>query len=183
MSLTRRGWMVGSLGLTAAIAEAQKHAHEAARTGATFQVLDAAMAKEVEAISAQIIPSGDGPGAREAGVVYFIDRALATFEAEQRGAYRTGLDEIRQTGGKLYPGSASFAGLTSEQQIAVLRAVEKSEFFELVRKHTVWGFLGSPERGGNRGKVGWTHIGFEDKISYQPPFGYYDAEARGTDKA
>ena len=36
------------------------------------------MAAEIEAIAARIIPSDATPGAREAGVVYFIDRALST---------------------------------------------------------------------------------------------------------
>lgn len=64
----------------------------------------------------------------------------------------------------------------------LLRASEKTEFFELLRKHTVWGFVGSPAYGGNRGKVGWTHIGFDDSMKFAPPFGYYDAEARGMKK-
>ncbi|PYT19675.1 MAG: hypothetical protein DMG57_44565 [Acidobacteria bacterium] len=34
----------------------------------------------IAAIANQIIPSNDGPGAREAGVIYFIDRALSTFD-------------------------------------------------------------------------------------------------------
>ena len=34
-----------------------------------------------ETTDAQIVPSDDTPGAREAGVIYFIDRALATFLA------------------------------------------------------------------------------------------------------
>ena len=72
--------------------------------------------------------------------------------------------------------------LTAAQQIALVRAIEKSEFFELLRKHTVWGFVGSPIYGGNLGKVGWAHIGFDDRMSYEPPFGYYDAEARRNEK-
>jgi len=36
------------------------------------------------------------------------------------------------------------------------------------------GFLASPAWGGNRDKVGWKLIGFEDAGAFQPPFGYYD---------
>ena len=68
------------------------------------------------------------------------------------------------------------ASLTADQQIAVLQAIEKSDFFELLRTHTVLGFLGSPSYGGNRGGVGWKHIGFEDRMAFEPPFGYYDAQ-------
>jgi gluconate 2-dehydrogenase gamma chain len=174
IDLTRRGLVVG---LTAWIAEAQEHAHETVDSGVTrLEVLDAGTAAEVEALTSQIIPSDDGPGAREAGVIYFIDRALATFEADQRGAYHKGLDEVQKLRHKMYPGSASIAALAASQQIELLRAMEKSEFFELLRKHTVWGFVGSPIYGGNRGKAGWKHIGFDDQMQFEPPFGYYDAE-------
>lgn len=178
--ISRRGWVLGSLSLSAWIAEAQNHAHEAVQSGAPpkLQVLDAALAMEVEALTSQIIPSDDGPGAREAGAVYFIDRALATFESDKQAAYRKGMNDIQHTRRRLYPGSASVAALTSAQQIELLRAVEKSEFFELLRRHTVWGFVGSPIYGGNRGKVGWALIGLDDRMRFEPPFGYYDAEAR-----
>jgi hypothetical protein len=42
--------------------------------------------------------------------------------------------------------------------------------------------VGSPIYGGNRGKVGWAHIGFDDRMSFEPPFGYYDAEAGRNEK-
>ena len=32
------------------------------------------------------------------------------------------------------------------------------------------------EYGGNREGIGWKHSGFEDRMSFQPPFGYYDAQ-------
>ena len=183
MELSRRGVVLGSLSLAARIAEAQRHAHEALQSvSPRLEALDSAAAAEVEALAAQIIPSDDGPGAREAGVIYFIDRALATFEAGQRDAYRKGMDEIQHKRRKMYPGSSSIAGLSTGQQIELLRAIEKSEFFELLRKHTVWGFVGSPIYGGNRGKAGWAYIGFDDRMIFEPPFGYYDAEARKAEK-
>jgi hypothetical protein len=58
----------------------------------------------------------------------------------------------------------------------VLTAIEKTDFFELVRLHTIMGFLAKPEYGGNYKRAGWKLIGFEDQMTYQPPFGYYDAE-------
>jgi gluconate 2-dehydrogenase gamma chain len=171
---TRRDLVLGSLGLAAFVAEAQQH---------PLEVLDPATAADVEALTAQIIPSEAGsPGAREAGVIHFIDRALATFESAQREAYRKGMEEIQHTRHKLFPESTSIAGLTVEQQIGLLRAIEKTEFFELLRKHTIWGFVGSPIYGGNRGEVGWAHIGFDDRMHFEPPFGYYDAEVRRSGK-
>ena len=183
MEVSRRRWVLG-FGLTA-IAAAQQHAHDAVQSGTAprWEILDAALAAELEALTAQIIPSSDGPGAREAGVIYFIDRALATFEADKREAYHAGMKDVQQTRRKLFPQSASVASLAGEQQIELLRAIEKSTFFELLRTHTVWGFVGSPSYGGNRGKVGWAHIGFDDHMHFEPPFGYYDAQVKGNEKS
>ena len=58
---------------------------------ATLSFLTAAEAADVEAVAAQIIPTDDTPGAREAGVVHFIDRALATFFSQLAGDYRAQL--------------------------------------------------------------------------------------------
>ena len=149
----------------------------AAQAGGHFETLDAETAAEVEALTAQIIPSTDGPGAREAGVIYFIDRALATFARDDREAYREGMAQVQAKRSKLFPSSSSIRALSAEQQMALMQAIETSEFFELLRTYTVLGFLGNPSYGGNRDKVGWRQIGFEDRMIWEPPFGYYDAEA------
>jgi hypothetical protein len=36
------------------------------------------------------------------------------------------------------------------------------------------GFLSHPRYGGNRGKIDWKLIGFQDDYVFLPPFGYYD---------
>lgn len=143
-----------------------------------LETLDAGEAAEIEAIATQIIPSTGGPGAREAGVIYFIDRALSTFAADEREAYRTGMAEIQQKRRDLFPNSATIQSLNSEQQITLIRSIEKSDFFDLLRTHTILGFLGSPTYGGNRDEAGWKQIGFEDHMTYQHPFGYYEAGAQ-----
>jgi gluconate 2-dehydrogenase gamma chain len=171
------------MALWPAVTAAQQHAHQAvASSSSAFQVLDAATAADIEALAVQIIPSTDGPGAREAGVIHFIDRALATFASEDREAYRAGMALTNEKRRQLYPSSSSVAALTGDQQIALLRAIESSSFFELLRTHTVLGFLGNPSYGGNLDKAGWRHIGFEDRMSFSPPFGYYDAEAGGSEE-
>ena len=186
MDLTRRNYLLGSVGLAAwaDIAAAQQHAHESilAPTTPPLESLDPATAADVAAIANQIIPSNDGPGAREAGVIYFIDRALNTFDSDKREAYQKGMQELRNLRTKMFPDSTSIAALAPEQQIELIRAIETSEFFELLRTHTVLGFLGPPSYGGNRNQAGWKHIGFEDSMAFEPPFGYYDAEGRDTEK-
>jgi gluconate 2-dehydrogenase gamma chain len=179
MQSTRRLWLSQCVGIAALaeVAAAQQHAHEAVQssTPPAFQTLDPATAAEIDAITSQIIPSTDGPGAREAGIIYFIDRALSTFDAHLRDAYRTGMNEVQQKRKELFPGSASVAGLTSDLQIRLIHAIEATEFFDLLRTHTLYGFLGNPSYGGNRDHIGWKLIGFEDRMVFQPPFGYYDA--------
>ncbi len=165
------------------VLSAQQHAHATAGSATPhFETLDPATAAEIEAIAAQIIPSTNGPGAREAGVIYFIDRALSTFAADQREAYRLGMAQLQQKRQELFPSSTTIASLASQQQIALIRAIETSDFFALLRTHTVLGFLGNPSYGGNREEIGWKQIGFEDRMMYQPPFGYYDAQVTGENK-
>lgn len=183
MHFSRRDWILGSVSTTllASVAEAQQHAHRAvtASTPVRFEFFTPASAAEVAALAAQVLPSDGTPGATEAGVIYFIDKALMTFERDRQDTYRHGLSELEATRRQLFPASASFAGLDSNQQQQVIRALEHSDFFELVRSHTVLGFLADPSYGGNRGKAGWRHIGFEDRMSWTPPFGAYDAEEQG----
>jgi gluconate 2-dehydrogenase gamma chain len=159
------------------VLSAQEHARAAVASSAgQFENLDAHSAAEIEAVTAQIIPSTGGPGAREAGVVYFIDRALSTFAIGDRAAYRTGITQLQEKRKELFPQSTTIASLSDEQQVALIRAIETSSFFELVRTHTVLGFLANPSYGGNRDKIGWRGVGFDDRMAWQPPFGYYDAE-------
>ena len=161
-----------------AILAAQDHAREAADspTDTAFQFFSPEQAAEVEAAAAQIIPTDDTPGAREARVIYFIDRALVTFEKDKQPAYLLGLRELQAKTRELFPQAKSFAALTSPQQIDILHAIEKTDFFELLRLHTIVGFFARPEYGGNYNQVGWKLIGLESEMTYEPPFGYYDAE-------
>jgi gluconate 2-dehydrogenase gamma chain len=185
MKSTRRSWLSNCLAMVAwpEVFSAQRYARTAAKSPTShFETLDADTAGEIEAVAAQIIPSSGGPGAREAGVIYFIDRALATFAADDCDAYRTGMALLQQKRKELFPNSRSIASLTGQEQMALIRVVETSDFFELLRTHTVLGFLGNPSYGGNRGKIGWKQIGFEGSMAYLPPFGYYDAQVNGEEK-
>ena len=169
MQLTRRDWMLA--------ATCWGEALRAQSTSRQFAYLDAASAAEIEAIAANIIPDDDTPGARRAGVIWFIDRALAGYDQDKRDLYKRGLAETEAKRSELFPGSTSIAGLSSEQQTALLKAIEKSEFFQAARLHTILGFFGHPMHGGNRDMAGWKLLGIEHAMHYEPPFGYYDAFA------
>ncbi len=77
-------------------------------------------ARAVEAIAERIIPGGDGDvGATEAGVVYYIDRAVAGFSISLQKVYRRGLRELGTFCQRKY--GKSFVDLTPERQDEVIR--------------------------------------------------------------
>jgi gluconate 2-dehydrogenase gamma chain len=188
---SRRSFLAGSAtGLSSAwlvaqwpgILAAQEHAHKVARSGKPGKLgfFSADQGAEVESVAAQIIPTDDTPGAREAGSLYFIDRALTTFDMNKQSVYTEGLGVLKAKTVELFPSATKFSGLTPAQQIQVLKAIEKTPFFAQVRVHTITGFLANPEYGGNQNQAGWKLIGFEGKFNYSPPFGYYDGESKVT---
>jgi len=164
----------------AGIIEAQAYVQQAASTGQPIKLafFTEAQAAEVDAMAAQIIPTDSTPGAREARVLNFIDRALTTFEKDEQQAYVKGLQDLDAQTKKLFPSASRFSALSSDQQIQVLTAMEKTPFFTLVRTHTVTGFFASPIHGGNYNKVGWKLVNYDDSLNHKPPFGYYDAQTR-----
>jgi gluconate 2-dehydrogenase gamma chain len=155
---------------------AQPHAPGAAARELT--VLSARDATVVDALTSRILPATDGrPGAHEAGVVYFIDRALATFNASQKKLYLDGIKDLNQRAARTLKGATSFATLTTAQQDDVLREIERTPFFQAARFDTVIGTFALPTYGGNHDYIGWQMLGLTHQSRFQPPFGYYDAEA------
>ena len=165
----------------AEIVQASQEAHAASQASGETRMsfLSAAEAADVEAVAAQIIPTDDTPGAREAGVVSFIDRALATFLSRLAIDYRAQLTDFQVTFRGQHPGAASFAALPSDEQVAYLETVDRTPFFDTTRLLTLLGMFSLPAYGGNRNGVGWKLIGFEDQHAFQPPFGYYDRDYPG----
>jgi hypothetical protein len=158
---------------------AQEHARNAGKSGATSKLgfFSQDQAAEIEAVTAQIIPTDSTPGAREAKSVYFIDRALTTFDRDKQAVYTQGLKDLQTKVKATSPGAEKFASLSSEQQVQILKGIEQTPFFNLVRQHTIIGFFANPEYGGNEGNAGWKLLGFEDKFDFKPPFGFYDRDS------
>lgn len=99
----------------------------------------------VDQLSELIIPADGTPGAKEAGVVEFIDFMAANFTDIQQ-PFRTGLASLDALA-KQKHGSA-FVTLPEAQQTELLRGMAKGEaqdqaFFKLVRKYTVMGYYTS----------------------------------------
>ena len=155
-----------------------EHAHgmasaDSADRTALF-VLTPAQARDVEAIASQIVPSGATPGAREAGVVYFIDHIHHGIWASGAKEFLDGLTEFQAACAKHHPGAAQFADLAADDQLAYLKQIERTPFFGQMRFLTVLGLLALPSYGGNANKVGWQLVGFIDQHVWEPPFGHYD---------
>jgi Gluconate 2-dehydrogenase subunit 3 len=199
--LSRGSAAVSAVWLSAhwpAIVAAAEHAHQAAKSSAPdkFQFFSPEQAAEIDAITARIIPSDETPGAREAGVVYFIDRALTTFAVDNQQTYRDGLAGLQSRVHELFPAVEKFSRATPDQQDKILHSFDEqgagggrvfrseasaSSFFEAVRLHTIIGFLIDPDagRGGNRDGVGWKLIGRDRDHMFRPPFGHYDKDYAG----
>jgi gluconate 2-dehydrogenase gamma chain len=140
---------------------------------------NAAEARDVEALAARIVPGdADDPGAREAGVLVYIDRAVEGAYRELQAAYRRGLAELERHCRD--EARASFADLGVDRQDALLTELDRlavelaageapdadprrlvlAELYEMVRQHTLEGLFGDPAYGGNAGGAGWRLVGF-----------------------
>jgi len=174
MSDSRRNFLFKTVGASSAAWltanwPAQVAAAERAQAMGSFTYFTREQAADVDAMAAQIYPTTDTPGAREAQVIYFIDLALVTFAQDKQDVYAKGFADLAsKTGGK------AFAALSSVDQIALLTSIEKTPFFRTVRDHTIMGMFAAPQHGGNFKKIGWTQIGYDDSLNFRAPFGAYD---------
>lgn len=157
--------------------------HAAAEPGAPNNLANAPRAlsrgeyRTIEAIAGRIIPGDDTPGAIEAGAADYIDFALARAYRIQLVRYRSGIAALDRYCTVTY--GRQFAVLDQEQQDRVLETMEAgridefsgaADFFALVRRHVMEGFLCEPFYGGNRDMIGWKLVGFPGMR-----YGYDDA--------
>ena len=185
-SFSRREFVatVGSLGAVWLLADATERgeaiahaAHQVTQAQPTLSVFTREQAAEVEAFASRIIPTDDTPGAREAGVVYFIDRGLSTWAKEQRQAFTEGLAKLERDVGAKFRGQTRLSALTPTQQDEVLKSIENTPFFGLMRFSTLAGMFSLPSHGGNRDFAGWKLVGQESAMEFKAPFGWYDQPA------
>jgi gluconate 2-dehydrogenase gamma chain len=184
------------------ITAAAQHAHQAvnSKPAVAFEVLTTEQAREVIAIAARIIPTDEDPGATEAGVVYFIDRALKTFASDDRAAYEAGLKDVKRLTIEMFPNAKSFSTASTTEQDQILTELSKDQksagrsmrrvatggrgdFFPVIWGHTLMGYLADPEAGGNRDYAGWKVIGRDPEHTFSPPFGEYDKNYPGWQPA
>ena len=91
-----------------------------------LQFFNPADVPTVEALVERIWPTTDeSPGARDAGVLFYIDRALAGRYSQFQLTYRNGLDGLDVVSQQEH--NARFAALAPEQQDALLTAIGAGE--------------------------------------------------------
>src|ERR1017187_6862617 len=127
--------------------------------GGDWRFFTPAQAQTVDAICAQLIPADQDPGAKEAGVVNFIDLQLSQRFKKHRAVYRQGVDAVDAASRSKF--GRRFVELAAEQQVEVLNVVEENSpvFFDLIVTHARQGFYGDPRHGGNRNMVSWKMLG------------------------
>ena len=155
-----------------ATAPAQQRPHGEGH-GAFFNHDDAAT---VAAFAERLMPGEAGKagvpgkaGALEAGVLNYIDLALAGAYADLQDFYRRGLAQLDRYCRHTY--GEPFTRLSAARQDEVIAALEEGkapefewptarEFFNTLREHTVEGMFADPVYGGNKDFAGWRLVGF-----------------------
>jgi gluconate 2-dehydrogenase gamma chain len=159
------------------------HTHNAAgKLGAFLNQDDSAA---IDAFTERLMPGAPGqPGARDAGVLNYIDLALAGAYADLQEFYRRSCAALEEHCRKTY--SKSFAQLTAAQQDSVITAMIEGKassftwptsqaFFNTLRTHTMEGMFADPVYGGNKDFAGWRLVGFPGA---QPAFTEADMASR-----
>ncbi|MEI7829999.1 MAG: gluconate 2-dehydrogenase subunit 3 family protein [Prolixibacteraceae bacterium] len=134
----------------------------------------------------QIIPTDEWPGARDAGVVNYIDKQLVGPLSRFQEKYRKGIFAMVTSCEELY--KKQFGELSWDEQTDFLKKMESGKLaellkdnlagqgmqktdhwadgldrtlFDLIRSHTMQGFYGSPRHGGNKNYVSYRMIGLD----------------------
>ena len=162
---------------TQASTSASAHTHLIAEGhGAFFNTEQAAV---IAAFAERLMPGApDKPGARDTGVLSYIDLALAGAYADLQDFYRSGLAQLEAYCRKAH--NEPFVRLSPAQQDEVITALEAGKateftwpsaeaFFNTVRTHTMEGMFADPLYGGNKDFAGWRLVGFPGAQGFFSP--------------
>jgi gluconate 2-dehydrogenase gamma chain len=166
--------VVGGVFLCGLDGSAQRVSQEDRLIHIPLHFFDSEEAAIVMAAASRIFPADEsGPGAKEAGVVVYIDRHLAGPYGSDAHRYtqppfEEGVPELgfqgKATPAELYreglKGLAGFHLLPPVEQDQALMKIESSLFFFLLRQHTIEGMFCDPVHGGNVDMLGWQLLGF-----------------------
>ncbi len=128
--------------------------------------LSAERRRNLDAAVARILPSDDGPGARETGVGNYIVGALADrINVHFVSLFERGLDFLAVLAQE--KSGQGFDVCPPSLQDEILREVEvypnneARRFFAQLVLFSLEGFLGDPKHGGNRAAAGWHYLGLQ----------------------
>jgi gluconate 2-dehydrogenase gamma chain len=136
----------------------------------------------LSAVAARILPSDDvGPGAREANVGAYLSKTLADPRMRnlvplmnRASGYlvRYAQSELKKT---------RFTDLTDDEQDEILTRMAENKvrpdgfsgpaFMQVMVALTLEGFLGDPRHGGNKDRVAWNWLGYDDTRGRAAVFG------------
>jgi gluconate 2-dehydrogenase gamma chain len=154
--------------------------------GAFFNLEESAT---IAAFTERLMPDAPGkPGAREAGVLNYIDLALAGAYSDMQEFYRHGLTQLDAYARKTH--NAAFTRLSAAQQDEIITALEANkadgftwptarDFFNTLRTHTMEGMFADPIYGGNKDFAGWRLVGFPGA---QPQFTQSEMQSKAAYK-
>jgi gluconate 2-dehydrogenase gamma chain len=130
--------------------------------GPRWQSLSDTEARTLATLCDQIIPADDWPSASQAGVVTFIDRQLTGPYRRHRKSYRQGFEDTEKLAQSRF--ALPLASASPSQQLEIAKALEQQnpQFFDLIRRHTMQGYYGSPRHGGNKDAVSWRMLGLDE---------------------
>ena len=125
----------------------------------------------------RIIPADDnGPGALDAGVVLYINNALANWNSNETDMLVEGLFNLARASRRRY--DKEFSLLPAANKDALLRDMEdgkiegfanSAQVFNRLHRLTLEGMFSDPYYGGNQDYAGWDLIGYPGAVMSSTP--------------
>lgn len=118
----------------------------------------------LQALSETLLPADDGPGAAEAKVAEYLERALDRRSAPSRARIESGLEIVDATARQHY--GKPFADCAGDERADVLQRLGQvphrivRSFLSTLVGLAIEGFLCDPSHGGNHAGAGWLAIGY-----------------------
>ncbi|MDR1356120.1 MAG: gluconate 2-dehydrogenase subunit 3 family protein [Tannerellaceae bacterium] len=114
------------------------------------------------ALCEQVIPADDTPGATDAGVIFYIDNAVAHYFPKTISRYKSGVASLQAY--CIGEHGSPFETLPTQVQTDIMKRMESGDlpasdgwegvspksFMSMLVEHTMQGFYGPPRHGGNR---------------------------------
>ena len=159
-ALERITWLVAGAGTVSALGPVLVGCGSRQEHG---QTLTGDRLERCAVIAEHLIPETDTPGARSAGVHWYIDAMLTDFyEPDVTSRFLEGLEDVEERSHRAH--GAAFVSLASARQVSILTALEAEDepFFATMKSLTLTGYYTS-----EAGATQELHL---------PPYGAYLAD-------